>query len=172
MTSAAATRSQPLLRVAASWGTTIIGVQLLDRGCDCVLGEVPGALAPLPDGVEASRMPLRAVGNGWELDARGAINGKLVLRGRDEGVTALAQAGGRVPVVPGDHGLIQYGLFSIFFQYTSAAEPMRGRTQVDVLGVLALFSSLVFHLGVIGLLIINWTPPEYHLPPELFPDLA
>jgi hypothetical protein len=162
----------PMLRVAAAWGTTIVGVKLLDRGHDCVLGESPGALAPLPDGLSASGTPLRAVGGGWELDARGAINGKLVLRGREENVVGLARAGASVPVVPGDHGLLQYGLFSIFFQYTGPAEPMRGRIPLDPLGLLALFSSLVFHLGIIGLLIINWTPPEYHLPPELVPDFA
>ncbi|HXN32814.1 MAG TPA: hypothetical protein VN894_13175, partial [Polyangiaceae bacterium] len=161
-----------MLRVAAAWGTTIVGVRLLDRGLDCVLGELPGALAPMPDGLTASATPLRAVAGGWELDARGAISGKLILRGREENVQGLAHTGAPIPVLPGDHGLIQYGLFSIFFQYTSAAEPMRGRLPLDPLAALALFSSLVFHLGIIGLLIINWTPPEYHLPPELVPDFA
>jgi hypothetical protein len=162
----------PILRVAAAWGTTIVGVRLLDRGCDCVLGELPGALAALPDGLGACPRPLRAVGGGWELDARGAISGKLVLRGREENLVGLARSGAPVPVVPGDHGLIQYGLFSVFFQYTNAVAPLRGRVQLEPLPILALFSSLVFHLGIIGLLIINWTPPEYHLPPELVPDFA
>ncbi len=170
--SAVAAPSPPVLRVAAAWGTTIVGVRLLERGLDCVLGEVAGALAPMPDGLTASPTPLRAVGGGWELDPRGAISGKLLLRGREENVQGLAQGGAPIPVLPGDHGLIQYGLFSIFFQYTSAAEPMRGRLPLDLLSILALFSSLVFHLGIIGLLIINWTPPEYHLPPELVPDFA
>ena len=161
-----------MLRVAAAWGTTIVGVQLLDRGSDCVLGDDADALSALPDGLDASPVPLRAVGGGWELDARGAINGKLVLRGREENVAGLAQAGAPIPVLPGDHGLIQYGLFSIFFQFTSPMEPMRGRVRLDALGALAVFSSLVFHLGIIGLLIVNWTPPDYHLPPELVPDLA
>jgi hypothetical protein len=169
---AAAAPGPPVLRVAAAWGTTIVGVRLLDRGFDCLLGEIPGALAPMPDGLSASATPLRAVAGGWELDARGAISGKLVLRGREESVQGLAHTGATVPVVPGDHGLIQYGLFSIFFQYTSAVEPMRGRLPVDPLAILSLFSSVVFHLGIIGLLVINWTPPEYHLPPELVSDLA
>jgi hypothetical protein len=172
MAAVAVVPGSPMLRVAATWGTTIVGVQLLERGRDCVLGETLGSLASMPDGLIASPVPLRAVAGGWELDARGAVTGKLTLRGREENVAGLAQAGTPVPVLPGDHGLIQYGLFSIFFQYTGAAEPMRGRTAWDLLGLLALFSSLVFHLGVIGLLIINWTPPEYHLPPELLPDLA
>lgn len=169
---AAVAAEGPMLRVAATWGTTILGVRLLGQGLDCELGEGPGALAPMPDGLAACATPLRAVAGGWELDARGAISGKLVLRGREENVQSLAHTGATVPVVPGDHGLIQYGLFSIFFQYTSAAEPMRGRLPLDPLAILAFFSSFVFHFGIIGLLIINWTPPEYHLPPELVADFA
>jgi hypothetical protein len=161
-----------MLRVAAAWGTTIVGIQMLDRGHDCILGDSPGALARMPDGLGASGTPLRAVAGGWELDVRGALHGKLILRGREENVPGLAQTGASVPVVPGDHGLIQYGLFSIFFQYTSAAEPIRARPRLDPLAFLSLFSSVVFHLGIIGLLIINWTPPDYHLPPELVTDLA
>ena len=105
--------------MAAAWGTTIVGVKTARPGQDCVLGEVPGALAAMPDGLEASAAPLRAVGGGWELDARGAISGSLMLRGREENVPGLARAGAPVPVLPGDYGLIQYGLFSVFFQYTT-----------------------------------------------------
>jgi hypothetical protein len=173
--------SPQVLRVAAVWGTTIVGMKLLATGEDCVLGEVPGALAAMPDGLTASAAPLRAVASGWELDARGAVNGTLTLRGRDENVVGLAQSGARVPVVPGDHGLLQYGAFAVFFQYTSAAPALTKRTspwampfafllrslKADPLAGLSLFSSIVFHLGLIGLLIINWTPPPYQLPPEL-----
>ncbi len=171
-----------VLRVAATWGTTIVGMKLLDPGQDCVLGEVPGALAAMPDGLVASPAPLRAVGSGWELDARGALSGSLMLRGREENVAGLARSGAPVPVVPGDYGLIQYGQFSVFFQYTtpaSALEKKRRSRWMAPLGLfwrlltddplvgLSLFSSIVFHLGLIGLLIINWTPDEYHMPPEL-----
>jgi hypothetical protein len=181
MSGMAAPPSQ-VLRVAAAWGTTIVGMQLLDPGQDCVLGEVPGALAAMPDGLEASPAPLRAAGTGWELDARGAISGSLMLRGREENVAGLARAGAPVPVLPGDYGLIQYGLFSVFFQYTTPASALdpkkRSRFTLpfamfwrlltdDPLVGLSLFSSIVFHLGLIGLLIINWTPDEYRLPPEL-----
>jgi len=168
----AASPLAPMLRVAAAWGTTIVGVKMLQRGQDCLLGEGPGSLAPMPDGLEASPAPLRAVAGGWELDPRGAVSGVLTLRGREENLLGIARAGVPVPVVPGDYGLVQYGLFSVFFQYTSAAPPMAGALPVDPLAGLSLFSSLVFHLGVIGLLIINWTPPDYHLPPELVPDFA
>jgi hypothetical protein len=170
-----------VLRVAAVWGTTIVGMKLLKTGEDCVLGEVPGALSSMPDGLVASTAPLRAVASGWELDARGAVNGVLTLRGREENLVGLVQSGAPVPVVPGDHGLIQYGSFAVFFQYTSAAPALTRRKsgwfapfafllrslRSDPLSALSLFSSVVFHLGIIGLLIINWTPPDYQLPPEL-----
>src|SRR5580692_694552 len=157
----------PVLRVAAAWGTTIVGVRMLPRGQDCALGETPGALAPMPDGLHAPPAPLRAVGGGWELDPRGAINGILMLRGREENIVVLARAGAPVPVLPGDYGLLQYGLFSIFFQYTTAAQPLGGFMRIEPLATLSLFSSVVLHLGIIGLLIVNWTPPQYELPPEL-----
>ncbi len=180
---AAAAPTQQVLRVAATWGTTIVGMKLLEPGQDCMLGESAGALAALPDGLDAPPVPLRAVGGGWELDARGAVSGVLLLRGREEDVAGLSRAGGPVPVVPGDYGLVQYGLFSVFFQYTAAPQPLKKKNQSpfaamlaslgrllfvdDPLTGLSLFSSVVFHLGVIGLLIVNWTPPPYQLPPEL-----
>jgi hypothetical protein len=165
--------SPQVLRVAATWGTTIVGVKLLERGQDCLLGQMPGALAAMPDALEASPIPLRAVGGGWELDARGAVSGVSVI--------GLAHAGAPVPVIPGDHGLLQYGLFSVFFQYTArppaiVKSPPRllwplvflaRLLTADPLGGLSLFSSLVLHLGLIGLLIVNWTPDDYQLPPEL-----
>src|SRR5580693_9415961 len=95
--------SAPVLRVAAAWGTTIVGVRMLTRGQDCLLGETPGALAPMPDGLTAPAAPLRAVAGGWELDARGAVSGSLLLRGREENLQALAKTGAPVPVLPGDH---------------------------------------------------------------------
>ena len=147
-------------------------MRLLDRGQDCVLGEGAGALASMPEGSQAPPVPLRSVAGGWELDVRGVINGTLMLRGREENLLGLARSGSTVPIVPGDYGLLQYGLFSICFQYTSPAQPLKGRTRFDFLVALSFFSSLVFHLGAIGLLIVNWTPPDYHLPPELVPDVA
>ena len=132
-----------------------------------MLGDRPGALAVMPDGLAAPETPLRAAGGGWELDARGAITGVLMLRGREENLLQLARTGAPVPVLPGDYGLVQYGLFSIFFQYTTAARPLKSPFSLEPLVGLSVFSSVVLHLGIIGLLIINWTPPEYQLPPEL-----
>lgn len=159
--------SAPVLRVAAAWGTTIVGVKLLQRGEACILGDAPGALAPMPDGLNAPEVPLRAVAGGWELDARGAVSGTLVLRGREESVVALGKTGAPISVLPGDHGLLQYGLFSVFFQYTTAAQPLVEKLELEPLVALSIFSSLVLHLGLIGLLIVNWTPEGYRLPPEL-----
>ncbi|HEY1692044.1 MAG TPA: AgmX/PglI C-terminal domain-containing protein [Polyangiaceae bacterium] len=159
--------SAPILRVAAAWGTTIVGVRMLERGQSCSLGEQAGALAVMPDGLQAPETPLRAAGGGWELDARGAMAGVLMLRGREENLVQIARTGAPVAVLPGDYGLVQYGLFSIFFQYTTAARPLKSPVGFEPLVGLSVFSSIVFHLGLIGLLIINWTPPEYQLPPEL-----
>lgn len=160
--------SSPVLRVAAAWGTTIVGVRLLQPGQDCILGEAPGALAPMPDGLAAPPAPLRAAGGAlWELDPRGAVSGALVLRGREENLTALAKTGAPISVLPGDYGLVQYGLFSIFFQYTTAAQPIADRLSLEPLVALSIFSSLVLHLGIIGLLIVNWTPDVYPMPAEL-----
>jgi hypothetical protein len=144
----AAVAPSSVLRVAASWGTTIVGMKLLQPGQDCILGDSPEALSTLPDGSPASSSPLRAVSSGWELDARGAVSGVLMLRGREENVSAFAGQGAPVPVVPGDFALLRGPLG-------------------DPLSALSFFSSIVFHLGLIGLLIVNWTPPEYQLPPEL-----
>jgi hypothetical protein len=161
------TVSTPVLRVAAAWGTTIVGVRMLERGQDVILGSRPGALAVMPEGLQAPETPLRAAGGGWELDPRGAVAGVLMLRGREENLLQLSRAGAPVPVMPGDYGLVQYGLFSVFFQYTTAARPLKSPFSLEPLVGLSVFSSVVLHLGLIGLLIINWTPPEYQLPPEL-----
>jgi len=171
-TRTASAPGEPLLRVAATWGTTIVGMKLLSRGEDCLLGDTPGAISPMPDGLSAPPVPLHAVGGGWELDAAGVVSGTLILRGRDENLVGLARAGAPVPVLPGDYGLLQYGQFSLFFQYTTAPQPIKGKVRWDLLAALSIFSSVVFHGGAIGLLLVNWTPPDYHLPPELVPDLA
>lgn len=165
--------STPVLRVAAAWGTTIVGVKLLQRGQSCVLGTDPGSLAPKPDELQAPDVPLRAVAGGWELDARGAVSGVLVLRGREENLISVSRSGAPVPVLPGDYGLVQYGLFSIFFQYTTAAPELKVPFSVEPLTALSIFSSFVFHVGLISLFIIvppgkPFIPP----PPELDPDLA
>src|SRR5262245_53562208 len=120
MTAAALPSS--VLRVAAAWGTTVLSVKNLLVGESYILGETEGASMVMPDGLTASNMPVRAVATGWELDARGATNGLLRLRGREEDPRRFADA--PVVLMPGDWGLLQYGAFSIFFQFGPAAPPL------------------------------------------------
>ena len=93
-------QSSTVLRVAATWGTTVLSVKHLLTGQSYELGEGPTASMVMPDGLFASRMPVRAVASGWELDAQGVSNGLLRLRGREEDPTRIAAA--PVPLVPGD----------------------------------------------------------------------
>src|SRR5882757_3586585 len=102
-------QSTTVLRVAAAWGTTVLSVRHLITGQSFILGDGPGASMVMPDGLFAADIPVRAVGPGWELDARGTTDGLLRLRGREEDPTRLTTA--PVPLVPGDWGLLQYGAF-------------------------------------------------------------
>src|SRR4051812_20479347 len=97
-------QSSTILRVAAAWGTTVMTARSLAVGQSFVLGEGRDAVMVMPDGVLASDTPVRAVGSGWELDARGVAGGLLRLRGREEDPTRVASA--PVPLMPGDWGLL------------------------------------------------------------------
>ena len=156
-----------LLRVAAVWGTTVLQTRVLAPGESFRLGDDAQAAFPIPDGVVMSAAPLRAAPGGWELDPQGALSGLLRLRGRDEDPTALAATGASVAVMPGDHGLLQYGLLSIFFQYTKAPPNLGGALSVELLVLLALMSSGVLHFGVLGVLRTLMTPPQIAKPLEL-----
>src|ERR1700728_4005597 len=112
---ATATAPVGALRVAAVWGTTVVELRTLRSGESFRVDDGPDAAYAMPDGVEMAKAPLFFARGGWELDARGAKGGTLRLRGRDEDPIAIA--GAPIAVVPGDYGLIQYGLFSIFFQH-------------------------------------------------------
>ncbi len=79
--------------------------EVFDPGQDCVLGEVPGALAAMPDEAPGSEVALRAIGTGWELDARGAVSGSLMLRGRErDREPACRTRAGRSPCCPATGG--------------------------------------------------------------------
>lgn len=145
----------------------MLAVKTLYRGQSFRLGDDTLAELPVPDGLEMSPIPVRASQGGWELDARGAIGGALTLRGRPEDPFALARTGAPVPVMPGDFGLLQYGQFAIFFQYvtTPGNLPMFGNA--EPLNWLAIFSSSVFHIGVLGLIRTLMTPPPIPKPIEL-----
>jgi TonB family protein len=156
------------LRVAAVWGTTVVALRALGRGESFVLGDGEAAVLPVPDGLDMSPVPVRAAGGGWELDARGTISGTLSLRGRTEDPASIARAGAPIPVMPGDYGLLQYGQFSIFFQYSPKPDTLKtGYFGPELLAVLAIFSSTVLHVGVLGMLRVLMTPPPLGKPLEL-----
>jgi len=164
---AASVAGSQALRVAAVWGTTVLDLRTLPRGQSFSLGDEAGQVLPIPDGVLMSAAPLRASQGGWEVDALGVTGGMLKLRGRDEDPMSFAKSGAPVPVVPGDYGLLQYGLFSIFFQYTTQPAPLAAMPRVELLALLALFSSGVLHLGVLGIVRALLTPPPLSKPLEL-----
>lgn len=163
--------AQPLapsaLRVAAVWGTTVVALKTLERGESFVLGDGEHAAVPIPDGIEMSPMPLRAAAGGWELDARGCVGGLLTLRGRAEDPIAIARVGTPVPVMPGDYGLVQYGQFSIFFQYTAKPIAVGSLRGPELLVLLAMFCSAILHVGVLMLVRVLHTPPQLPKPLEL-----
>lgn len=159
--------AQPVLRVAAVWGTTVVGLKQLTQGESFGLGDAPADVLPIPEGVSMSAAPVHAAASGWEIDARGAIAGALKLRGRDEDPVALANAGAPVAILPGDFGLMQYGQFGIFFQYTTPAQAVPAGWSPELLVTLALVSSGMFHAGMLGLLRVLMTPPPIATPLEL-----
>jgi hypothetical protein len=164
-------QAQPLapnaLRVAAVWGTTVVALRTLSRGETFLLGDDPLADLPIPDGIEMSPTPLKGGQGGWELDTRGCVGGLLTLRGRGEDPVAIARAGAAVPVMPGDYGLIQYGQFAIFFQYTAQPIAMHSLRGPELLTMLAIFCSAILHLGMLGLVRTLMTPDQLAKPLEL-----
>jgi hypothetical protein len=164
MTSAAPIPST-VLRVAAAWGTTVLTVKNLLVGESYILGETNGASMVMPDGLPASTVPVRAVATGWELDARGVTNGLLRLRGREEDPKRFTDA--PVILVPGDWGLLQYGAFSLFFQFGPAAPPLSKKRRRDLLVGLSIVSSVIFHVGLFGLVRALTSPPPIPKPAEL-----
>jgi hypothetical protein len=155
------------LRVAAVWGTTVVTLKSLKRGQSFQFGDTPLDAMPMPDGLEIPPTPLRAAQGGWDLDPRGAIGGMMRLRGRQEDPVQLAKTGQPIVVMPGDYGLVQYGLFSIFFQYSTPAEEIKGAFGVELLALLAIFSSTIFHIGMLGMVRTLMTPPPLNKPLEL-----
>jgi hypothetical protein len=169
MANVAALTGSPVLRVAAVWGTTVLEMKTLLRGESFRMGEGEGAELPIPDGILMSPAPVRASlgGASWELDAQGAVGGSVRLRGRDEDPAHFAKAGAPVPIMPGDYGLLQYGLFSIFFQFTTQPPPVATGSRLELLALLALFSSGIMHVGVLGMIRALMTPPPLNKPLEL-----
>jgi hypothetical protein len=164
---APAPRPAIVLRAAAVWGTTVLDVQSLVTGEGYRLGETPDAYIAKPDGFDIADSPIRAVASGWELDARGATGGEVVLRGRRENPADLARSGAPIAIVAGDYGVVQYGNFGVFFQFADAPPALSTRRRIDW----GLLLSFVFALiAVCGGLLLIWaitTPRGIPKPLEL-----
>ncbi|HEY2410234.1 MAG TPA: AgmX/PglI C-terminal domain-containing protein [Polyangiaceae bacterium] len=124
----------------------MLAVKNLGGGESLRLGEDEGSLLAKPEGAGVADFPVRAVGTGWELDARGATGGELFLRGRKENPAELGRTGAPIPIVAGDYGLIQYKNFGVFFQFSNAAPIMGKRRRPDW----ALFLSFIFAVVAVG----------------------
>lgn len=159
-------QSQVVLNTAAVWGTTVLATRLLSDGESLELTDGEGGLISKPDNCTATDQPIRAVAGGWQLDATGASGGALMLRGRAEDPAALGQ-GGPVPIAPGDHGLIQYGAFSVFFQFTERAPQMKRRLRWDWPLLLSWLFSVFLVAGVITLMWLLVELPLLSKPLEL-----
>ncbi len=159
-----------VLRTAAAWGTTVLASRLLAAGQSLAVGDAEGAIVAKPDGTAIADLPIRALGSGWELDAKGATGGELHLRGRVENPALLGRSGAPIPIVAGDWGLIQYGSFSVFFQFTDTPPPLAKRRRI---GWPMLLSFIFSCLAVGGGLALIWaitTPPLIPKPLELTSD--
>jgi hypothetical protein len=150
-----------VLRTAAVWGTFVLASRDLRAGQSLRLGDGEDALYAKPDQSPVADLPIIAVGRGWELDATGATGGSLQLRGRAEDPCALGKTGAPIPIVAGDHGLLQYGTLSVFFQFAHPAPPLKQGFRLDLPLVLA----FVFALLTIGgsLLLLYMLFPEQPL---------
>jgi hypothetical protein len=142
----------------------------LDSGQSLVVGDAEGAVIAKPDGTDLADSPIRAVGTGWELDAKGATGGELHLRGRVENPALLARSGAPIPIVAGDWGLIQYRSFSVFFQFTDAPPAMSKRRRIGWPMVLSFLFSCLAVGGGLALIWAITTPPMIPKPLELTTD--
>lgn len=154
-----------VLRTAAVWGTFVLATRDLESGQSLAVGDGADALIAKPDESPVSELPIRSIGNGWELDPRGATGGLLHLRGREEDPAALAESGAPVPIVAGDYGVLQYGSLSVFFQFAHPAPVPKARWRPDIALVLA-FVFAVLTLGG-GLMLLYLLFPQQDLPKPL-----
>lgn len=156
-----------ILRTAAVWGTSVLAIDDLVAGRSLSVGESEGALIAKPEGSQLADVPIRAVGQGWELDARGVTGGKLFLRGREEDPAELGKTGAPIPIVAGDYGLLQYGNLSLFFQFSYAPPVIKRKNRLDLGLVLSFIFALVAVLGGLALIWAITTPAGIPKPLEL-----
>jgi TonB family protein len=97
------------------WNGTVQGEELLSEPTAVVLGEGPGALFPLPEGVlgQPSITLLEPGGGDYRMLPSPAVGGFVWLRGHRYSVRELQAP---VTLEPGDHGVVTFGSVSIFFQ--------------------------------------------------------
>lgn len=152
------------------WGTTVLAVRSLGVGQSFAIGDGEHTVLPKPDGSPVADSPVRAVGAGWELDARGATGGVVFLRGRQENPRELGRSGGPIPIVAGDHGLIQYGSFAVFFQFSNVPAALPRRRNVEWSFFLAFTFALIAVLGGLALIWAITTPIPIAKPLELTTD--
>src|SRR6187399_2736269 len=144
-----------VLRTAAVWGTTVLAVRNLNSGQSLKLSDGEDNFVAKPDGSQVSDFPVRATG------------GELVLRGRRENPAELGRSGAPIPIVAGDHGLIQYGSFSVFFQFTHAAPVIKRRRRPDWALLLSFIFAMVAVGGGLALIWAITTPQGIPKPLEL-----
>jgi len=156
-----------VLRTAAVWGTTVLAVRNLDSGQSLKIGDGEDSIVAKPDGSGVADFPVRAVGTGWELDARGASGGDVSLRGRRENPAELGRSGAPMPIVAGDFGLIQYGNFSVFFQFSQGAPIIGRRRRPDWALLLSFIFAMVAVGGGLALIWAITTPQGIPKPLEL-----
>lgn len=155
------------LRAAAVWGTTVLAADNLTPGRSLRVGDGEGAVVAKPDNASISDLPIRAVGAGWELDARGATGGEVYLRGRKEDPADLGRGGAPIPIVAGDYGVIQYGNFGIFFQFSNAVPAMKKKRRLDWGFLLSFLFAAVAVGGGLALIWAITTPRGIPKPLEL-----
>jgi outer membrane biosynthesis protein TonB len=156
-----------VLRTAALWGTFVLASRELHSGQSLEVGDGSTALIAKPDESPVSGLPIRAVGNGWELDARGATGGTLQLRGRTEDPCELGKSGAPVPIVAGDYGVLQYGSLSVFFQFAHPAPTPKTRFRPDIALILSFVFALLTLGGALMLLYLLYPQEELAKPLEL-----
>jgi hypothetical protein len=154
------------LRTATVWGTTVLAVDDFFPGQSLEFGG-PGAKVATPENVTIADAPIRAVGAGWELDVRGATGGEIYLRQRKEDPVALGRTGATIPIVPGDYGLIQYGNFGVFFQFSPVAPLLVKRRRFDWALVWSFLFAMVAVGGGLALIWAITTPRGIPKPLEL-----
>jgi hypothetical protein len=156
-----------VLRTAAVWGTTVIKAGSLVSGQSLECSDAPEAFVAKPDGSPMADFPIRGVAAGWELDARGATGGEVVLRGRRESPAALAASGAPIPIVAGDYGVVQYGNFSVFFQFAEAVPALKKKRRFDWGFILSFIFAMIAAGGGLALMWAITTPRGIPKPIEL-----